>query len=104
MDLSQLRALRMPVEPHLAGPADTHVRLYGGPHDGDTRLAIVGGEECLSLLPWVAERAKRTVFFWAERPPLEEIELEMPHAVVHLLHEHQLARMVDPAFPAGQAD
>jgi SGNH hydrolase-like domain, acetyltransferase AlgX len=91
LDASRLRALRMPVESHLVEAGSTHIRVYAshGVED-DARLAIVGDAACLSLVPWLAERASRTTFFWSRVLPLLELELELPPVVFHLIREADL--------------
>ena len=93
IDVSHLDSERMPVERHLAG-GDVHVRLHAKP-DGTAspRLSIVGGADCLTVLPWLAESAARTTFFWTSTPPMEPIELELPDALLHLIRYHDLASL-----------
>jgi hypothetical protein len=99
IDPARLRAERMPVERHLAG-ADVHVRLLAREDAGlSPRLSVVGDGVCLPLLPWLAETAARTTFFWTATPPMEPVELELPDAVLHLLRYRDLARLA-----AGQPD
>ena len=91
VDIAQLGAKRMPVERHLVSD-DVHVRLYAGPSGAPSpRLSLVGHEPCLTLLPWLAEIAGRTTFFWAADPPLEPIELELPDGLLHLIGHRDLA-------------
>jgi hypothetical protein len=91
IDASRLHALRMPVESHLAEAGSTHMRVYANPErEEDARLAIVGDATSLSLLPWLAERARRTTFFWSRTLPLHEVELELPPVVFHLIRETEL--------------
>jgi hypothetical protein len=66
------------------------VRLYTrerGPRPG---ITLVGDDWGLPLLPWLAECASRTTFFWTDSPPLEPIELEMPGVVIHLVRDTRL--------------
>jgi hypothetical protein len=90
IDPSQLQALRMPVEQHLAEAGSVHLRVYAAPHDDRARLALIGDAAALALLPWVAERASRTTFFWTSDLPLDQLELELPPVVLHLLRESDL--------------
>jgi hypothetical protein len=91
IDPSQLKALRMPVEQHLAELAPIHLRVYGTPErEEDARLAVLGEETALSLVPWLAERASRTTFFWTEELPLLQLELELPRVVLHVMREADL--------------
>jgi hypothetical protein len=91
VDASRLHALRMPVESHLAEAGSTHLRVYANPDvEVDARLAIVGDSASLSLVPWLAECASRTTFFWSDALPLHELELELPPVVFHLIREMDL--------------
>jgi hypothetical protein len=93
VDRSRLVAERVPVDRHLAG-AGVHVRLLAREDRcHPTRLTLVGDEVCLPLLPWIAEGAARTSFFWSLIPPMEPIELELPAAVVHVLRYRDLATL-----------
>jgi hypothetical protein len=97
LDPSRLRALRMPVEQHLALAGETHLRVYATPErDEEARAAVVGDAAALSLIPWLAERTSRTTFFWSQKLPLAQLELELPRAVVHLLREWDLALLRPP--------
>lgn len=95
LDPSRLRSLRMPVESYLAQAGDTHVRVYATPErDEEARVAVVGDEAALSLIPWLAERTSRTTFFHTRELPLAQLEVELPRAVLHLLRESDLTRGV----------
>ena len=97
LDPSRLRSLRMPVEAHLAQASNTHLRVYATPEqDEEARVAVVGDEAALSLIPWLAERTSRTTFFYSRELPLAQLELELPRVVFHLLRESDLARLVSP--------
>lgn len=86
-----LHALRMPVDAHLAQTSRVHVRVHANSESEEpARVAIVGDAAALSLVPWVAERARRTTFFWTPQPPLTELELELPQVVFHLIREADL--------------
>lgn len=91
IDPSMLRALRMPVEPQLAQAGSIHLRVHAAPtHDQAARVAIVGDAAALALVPWIAERASRTTFFWTQALPVSQLELELPRVVLHLLRETDL--------------
>jgi hypothetical protein len=91
IDPSSLRALRMPVERHLAQDCPVHLRVYEAPErDDHARLALVGDEAALALVPWLAERASRTTFLWTRGLPLHQLELELPPVVLHLVREVDL--------------
>lgn len=97
LDPSRLRSLRMPVEQELAQAGDTHLRVYSTPErDEQARVAVVGDDAALSLIPWLAERTSRTTFFWSSELPLAQLELELPRVVLHLLRESDLARLTPP--------
>jgi hypothetical protein len=91
IDASRRRSLRMPVESRLAEAAPMHVQVYATPEcDEGAHLGIVGESAALSLLPWLAERASRTVLFHGPQLPLPALALERPPAVLHLLREAEL--------------
>jgi hypothetical protein len=91
IDPGTLQALRMPVEQELAQAGAVHLRVYAAPdHDGSARVAVVGDAAALALLPWLAERASRTTFFWTAELPMAQLELELPRVVFHLLRETDL--------------
>jgi hypothetical protein len=91
VDSSELHALRMPVERHLAEAGSAHLRVYAAPaRDDRARLALIGDAAALALVPWLAERASRTTFFWSRGLPLDQLELELPPVVLHLMREADL--------------
>jgi SGNH hydrolase-like domain, acetyltransferase AlgX len=93
LDPSPLRALRMPVESHLAEAAPIHLRVYATPQrEEEARLAVVGDSAALSLIPWLAERTSRTTFFWTDELPLLQLELEQPRVVLQLMREADRCR------------
>jgi hypothetical protein len=98
LDPSRLRALRMPVEQRLAQAGNTHLRVYATPErDEEARVAVVGDEAALSLIPWLAERTSRTTFFYSRELPLGQLEVELPRVVFHVLRERDLARLTPSA-------
>jgi SGNH hydrolase-like domain, acetyltransferase AlgX len=102
IDPSDLYALRMPVEHHLAEAGSTHLRVYTAPaQDDHARLALIGDCAALALVPWIAERASRTTFFWADSLPLNQLELELPPVVVQLVREADLHSGRLPAIAHG---
>jgi hypothetical protein len=91
IDASRLHALRMPVESQLAEAGSVHVRVYANPDlPEDARLAVVGDSGSLSLVPWLAEGARRTTFFWSSALPLTQLEIELAPVVLHLIRETDL--------------
>jgi SGNH hydrolase-like domain, acetyltransferase AlgX len=97
IDWHMLQALRMPVEPHLVEAGEIHTRVYTNPElPEDARLVIVGDSASLSLVPWLAECARRTTFFWSDALPLHELELELPPVVFHLIREADLLSTAAP--------
>jgi acetyltransferase AlgX (SGNH hydrolase-like protein) len=91
IDPSELHALRMPVERHLAEAGSAHLRVYATPaQDDHARLALIGDSAALALVPWLAERTSRTTFFWTPDLPLHQLELELPPVVLQLLRETDL--------------
>jgi SGNH hydrolase-like domain, acetyltransferase AlgX len=108
VDAHTLRAMRMPVESHLAMVGSTHLRVYANPEQAeDTCVAVVGDSAALALVPWVAERVSRTTFFWTHALPFAQLELEMPQVVFHLIREgdllagHVAALEIDATFVHG---
>jgi hypothetical protein len=93
LDAARLSASRMPVERHLVD-GHTHVRLHAKPDVlNGPRLAVVGDELALALLPWLAESAHRTTFFWTSTPPMESVELELPDVLMHLIGHRDLVKL-----------
>jgi SGNH hydrolase-like domain, acetyltransferase AlgX len=102
IDPHKLHALRMPVEAHLAQAGSTHLRVYETAEDKDAHIAVVGDSASLPLVLWLAERTRRTTFFWSDALPLTQLELELPYVVFHLIRE---ADLLDIALmPARVAD
>jgi hypothetical protein len=103
IDSSRLHALRMPVERRLAEAGSAHLRVYAAPAPDDhARLAVIGDSAALSLIPWLAERASRTTFFWTDSLPLDQLELELPPVVVQLVREADLHSGQLPRIAAGR--
>jgi len=91
IDAHGLHALRMPVEPHLAQSGSAHLRVYANPaQDADARVAVVGDSASLPLVLWLSERTRRTTFSWSQALPLDQLELELPPLVLHLMRERDL--------------
>jgi hypothetical protein len=90
IDAHKLHALRMPVEAHLAQAGSTHLRVYETAEDKDAHIAVVGDSASLTLVLWLAERTRRTTFFWSDALPLIQLELELPYVVFHLIREGDL--------------
>jgi SGNH hydrolase-like domain, acetyltransferase AlgX len=104
VDASRLSALRMPVERHLAEVGSVHLRVYSAPErDEQARLALVGDSAALALVPWLAERTSRTTFFWTSGLPLDQLELELPPVVLHLVREADLHSGQLPEVSHGMA-
>jgi hypothetical protein len=99
IDAHALRALRMPLEPHLLDAGAGHVRVYVNPSphtgatadgDADTCLAVVGDAATLAVVRWLAECASRTTFFSSQALPLTQIERERAPVVFHMIGEREL--------------
>jgi hypothetical protein len=98
IDAHALRALRMPLEPHLLDAGVGHVRVYvNPPHTGAAAdvnaapcLAVVGDAATLAVVRWLAERASRTIFFSSHALPLALIERERAPVVFHVIGEREL--------------
>jgi hypothetical protein len=87
----ELRALRMPVESHLAELGSVHLRVYATPEsEEEARIAVVGDAASLPIVRWLAERTRRTTFFWSHTLPLTQLELELPPIAIHLIREADL--------------
>jgi hypothetical protein len=102
IDGSRLQALRMPAEEHLTVAGEdglVHARVYRcDAAPGQARVALAGDSAALAVLPWVAERAYRTVFFWG-MPAMHQLELELPHVLLHLLRERDLPTLAQSPAP-----
>ncbi len=96
LDRRSMRALRMPLDDHLAAAEGVHRRLYlqapevRRPGSEGIRLAVVGDGAALGPLAWLAECAERTTFWWSATLALDQLELELPHAVLHLIRMRDL--------------
>lgn len=91
VDVSNLKALRMPAPSHLEVTRGRAPHLYEVPGRLDLpRAVLVGPACCLQLIPWLAEHFSRFVFLWTHELPLETLELEMPHVVIHVVPERLL--------------
>jgi len=108
LDRRSMRALRMPLEDHLASSDGVHTRLYAQAQDirrlgsEGIRLAVVGDGAALGPLAWLAECAERTTFWWSPTLPLDRLELELPHAVIHLIRMRALPGLLETGYGAGR--
>jgi SGNH hydrolase-like domain, acetyltransferase AlgX len=104
LDRRSMRALRMPLEDHLAGRDGVHTRLFvqaedvRRPGSEGIRLAVVGDGMARGPLAWLAECAERTTFWWSATPALDQLELELPHAVVHLIRMRALPALLETDY------
>jgi hypothetical protein len=104
LDRRSMRALRMPLDDHLAGMVGVHTRLYVQAEDvrrpgcEGIRLAVVGDGAALGPLAWLAECAERTTFWWSGTLQLDRLELELPHAVVHLIRMRELPALLQTGY------
>jgi hypothetical protein len=90
-DAAELQALRMPAPAHLELPGDTVPRVYeNAAAEGVPRVLLVGDPVIDALAPWIAEATARLVVVPTATAPLEQIELEMPRVVLHVLEERLL--------------
>jgi hypothetical protein len=89
-----LGALRAPTPRHLADLADPRPPVVfeceGVP---DVRIALLGSGLPPALIAMTAEQAARTVVIDRDEPPLEALELELPHVVLHVLAERSLPKL-----------
>lgn len=91
IDSGRLRALRMPVESHLAQAGPTHMRVYAcSAHEQEAHVAVLGDFGTLSVVQWFAESTRRTTFFSSPTLPLAQLELERPRVLIHLMRETDL--------------
>lgn len=103
-DPRRRRALRMPLDDHLAGADGVHTRLYVQAEDvrragsEGIRLAVIGDGAALAPLAWLADCAERTTFWWSSMPDLRALELELPHAVIHLIRMRELPTLLRGAY------
>jgi hypothetical protein len=70
------------------------VHLYATSTDGASeKLSVVASELTIAvpLTRWLAERAGRTTLFDARELPMQQLRVERPIAVLHLLRERDLA-------------
>jgi hypothetical protein len=104
LDRRSMRALRMPLDDHLAVVDSVHTRLYlqaqdvRRPGSEGMRLAVVGDGTALGPLAWLAECAERATFWWSATLQLEQLELELPHAVVHLIRMRALSGLLETDY------
>jgi SGNH hydrolase-like domain, acetyltransferase AlgX len=107
IDRRSMRALRMPLDDHLAGTDGVHTRLYVQAEDvmrpasKGIRLAVVGDGQALGPLTWLAECAERTTFWWSASLQMNRLELELPHAVVHLIRMRSLPGLLKTDYGSG---
>lgn len=91
IDASRLHARRMPVESDLADAGPSYVRVYANPvADEDSHVAVVGDSAALPVVRWLAESTRRTTLFSSQDVPCNQLELETPPVVIHLLRETDL--------------
>jgi hypothetical protein len=100
-DLAILGVQRMPADAHLERDGLPAPRLYVRP-DPETRTsALLLGHPCVSeLIPWLAEASSRLAVLSTPVAPIEQIELEYPGVVFHVLDERYLYEP-PPALPGG---
>jgi hypothetical protein len=98
-DAATLKARRMPAGPHLEIGGLAAPRVYERPDaPGLPRALLLGSDAAIMpLIPWLAETTSRLVVLRTVRPPLEQLELELPDLVLYVIDERLLA--VTP--PAG---
>lgn len=91
-DPATLESLRMPAEAHLEIAGLPAPRVYKRDVAGDIpRVLLLGHPVIHELTPWIADTTSRLVVLSTPEPPLEQIELELPELVLHVLDERLLA-------------
>jgi hypothetical protein len=91
----ELSALRAPTPAHLSdleGPRPPLVFECEGA--ADLRIGLLGVDLPPALVAVLSERAGRCVTIDRAEPPMEAIELELPHIVLHVIHERDLPKLV----------
>jgi len=91
-DAATLESVRMPAGAHLEIEGLEAPRVYE--HEGAAgtpRVMLMGDPVVHALTPWIAETTSRLVVLSTPAAPLEQIELEMPAVVLHVLDELLLA-------------
>ena len=90
-EAATLKALRMPAAAHLEIDGLPAPRVYeNADADGVPRVVALGHPVVHAVAPWIAEAASRLVVLSTAVAPLEQIELELPHVVLHVLEERLL--------------
>ncbi len=91
-DAAALESLRMPAEAHLEIANLPAPRVYKRDvADEIPRVVLLGHPVIHELTPWIADTTSRLVVLSTHEPPLEQIELELPDLVLHVLDERLLA-------------
>ena len=86
-----LESLRMPAEAHLEIAGLPAPRVYKRDVAAEIpRVLLLGHPVVHELTPWIAETTSRLVVLSTHEPPLEQIELELPALVLHVLDERLL--------------
>jgi hypothetical protein len=99
---------RLAEDSHTRLAEDLHPRLYlqapdvRRPGSEGIRLAVVGDGVALGPLTWLAECAERTTFWRSVTPPLEQMELELPDAVVHMIRMRALPGLLDADYGSAR--
>jgi hypothetical protein len=93
-----LSALRAPTPAHLIEAGEARCAVYERQDAPGTRISIIGSDPPPAFVATVAEQVGRCLVIEGRSdPPLEAVELELPHAVIHLVDEREL-----PALAAGR--
>jgi hypothetical protein len=92
-----LSALRAPTPAHLIEAGEDRCAVYERQDAPGIRISIVGSNPPPAFVATVAEQVGRCLVLERPDPPLEAVELELPHAVIHLVDERGL-----PALAAGR--
>jgi hypothetical protein len=90
-DAGTFTANQGPTPDHLSGGDHGPAKLYESARAGaDRRVILLGRELPPTFVSVVAEQVSRCVVLERQSPAMEAIELEMPNAVLHVIHEREL--------------
>lgn len=114
VDVAALQALRVPAAEHLTIESLPAPRVYEREDaEGIPRIVMIGHPVMHALTPWLAETTSRLVVLSTPKPPLAQIELELPALVVEVLDErlvelegsaeHVIERVADEGLDARVA-
>jgi len=90
-DVASLRSIQMPAPVDLPLPGHPAPLLFQIADEPQLpRLALMGVAMVDQLLQWFPEHSRRTLVCRGHEPPLEQLELESPDAIVHVVTAAEL--------------